>query len=118
MSFRVKRVYNKPSPSDGFRVLVDRLWPRGLSKEAARLDLWLREIAPSPDLRKWFGHDVNRWTEFKERYFEELQDKSRLVDELINKAREGQVTLLFATKDCEHNNAVALDEYFTQCMDR
>jgi uncharacterized protein YeaO (DUF488 family) len=116
MPFRVKRVYNKPTPADGFRVLVDRLWPRGLPKEDAQLDLWARQIAPSSDLRKWFGHDRNRWSEFRGRYFEELRDQSGLIGEFINKARKDRVTLLFAAKDLEYNNAVALREYLIRYM--
>jgi uncharacterized protein YeaO (DUF488 family) len=118
MPFRVKRVYNKPTPDDGFRVLVDRLWPRGLPKKDVQIDLWAKQIAPSSDLRKWFGHDSNRWDEFRDRYFEELRwDKSGLIGEFICKARKGRVTLLFAAKDLEYNNAVALREYLVRYMD-
>ncbi len=95
----------------GFRVLVDRLWPRGLRKENVKLDLWLKEIGPSNDLRKWFGHDPKKWDDFRKRYFGELDQKGELVDQIVTKAREGDVVLLFGAKDEEHNNAVALKEY-------
>lgn len=106
----IKRIYENPSREDGFRILVDRLWPRGLSKEKARVDLWLKDVAPSDDLRKWFSHDVQKWAEFKKRYFAELDEK--LED--IAKVREGEgekVTLLYGARDEEHNNAAALREY-------
>lgn len=98
-----------PEPSDGFRVLVDRLWPRGLSKEKAKVDLWLREVAPSDELRKWFAHDPGKWDDFQKKYTEEL----RMKEELLNKIRQsesgkGTVTLLYSAKDEKHNNAVAL----------
>jgi uncharacterized protein YeaO (DUF488 family) len=106
---RVKRVYAEPSESDGFRVLVDRLWPRGLSKEGARVDLWLKDIAPSDGLRKWYGHDPEKWPEFKRRYFRELKEKEALLEEITS--RRGQVTLLFGSKEEKLNNASALKEY-------
>ncbi|MGD2080151.1 MAG: DUF488 family protein [Nitrospirota bacterium] len=106
---KVKRVYDKPAKSDGFRVLVDRLWPRGLSKEDARVDLWLKDIAPSDELRKWYGHDPRRWPEFKRRYFGELGGKEGLLKEITS--RKGQVTLLFGSKEEKLNNAAALKEY-------
>lgn len=105
-----KRVYEPPSPDDGMRVLVDRLWPRGLSKENARLDDWMREIAPTDKLRHWFSHRDDRWEEFKRRYFEELDGRTDLVGKLMREAKGGKVTLLFSTK-AEKNNAVALKEY-------
>jgi uncharacterized protein YeaO (DUF488 family) len=107
---KTARVYNSGGES-GYRILVDRLWPRGVSKEEANLDLWLKEIGPSNELRKWFGHDPERWDKFKKRFFVELDQKKELVDQIIMKAREGDVTLLFGAKDEEHNNAVALKEY-------
>lgn len=113
---QVKKVHDKPLNEDGYRVLVDRLWPRGLSKEKAKVDLWLKEIAPSKELRKWFGHDPHRWDEFKRRYFKELGDKPDSVKKLLNEIergleKKGAVTLVFAAKDEEYNNAVALKEY-------
>ncbi len=108
---KTERIYNA-SEGGGFRILVDRLWPRGLSKELAKVDLWLKEIAPSNELRKWFGHDPDKWTEFKKMYFEELDGKTELVDKVIDKTREvGDVVLLYGAKDELHNNAVALREY-------
>jgi len=108
---KTKRVYEKPEAGDGLRVLVDRLWPRGLTKEKARADLWLKDIAPSDGLRKWSHHDPARWDEFKRRYFAELDAKGALVDEIRSRARTSTVTLLFGARDTERNNAVALLEY-------
>jgi uncharacterized protein YeaO (DUF488 family) len=107
---RVKRVYEEPSPDDGARVLVDRLWPRGLSKEEAGLDVWLKEVAPSSELRKWYGHDPGKWDEFKRRYAAELEGKEDLLRELEVKARKGRLTLLFGSKEVQYNNAIALKE--------
>jgi uncharacterized protein YeaO (DUF488 family) len=104
----VKRVYDPPATGDGTRVLVDRLWPRGLKKEKARIDRWLRDVAPSTELRHWFGHDPERWGGFRERYAAELREHGEVLDELRRLARDGPVTLLFAAHDEEHNNAVAL----------
>ena len=104
----IKRVYEKPSRRDGLRVLVDRLWPRGLSKEVPKVDLWMKELAPSTDLRKWFAHDVKRWPEFRRRYAKELEQNALLVAELEALAQKGKVTLLFGAKDEAHNQAVAL----------
>jgi uncharacterized protein YeaO (DUF488 family) len=106
----IKRVYEKPEESDGFRVLVDRLWPRGLKKEAAALDAWHRELAPSDALRRWFGHDVARWPEFRRRYVAELRDKGEALEALRALARERRLTLLFAARDEAHNDAVVLRE--------
>lgn len=109
--FEARRIYNPPEPDEGFRVLVDRLWPRGLSKAEAGVDEWLRDIAPSDALRKWFAHDPLRWAEFKRRYREELRDKKTQVKALRDLEKEhGRVTLLFAAKDEAHNNARALAE--------
>ncbi len=106
MSISVKRVYDPPSPDDGYRVLVDRLWPRGLSREAAHVDLWLQDIAPTTELRKWYGHQVERWPEFKKRYAAELAGHGDLLDLLSDIERHrGRVTLLFAARDTEHNEA-------------
>jgi uncharacterized protein YeaO (DUF488 family) len=111
MGFRLKRVYDNPAKADGRRVLVDRVWPRGLTKEKAQIDEWLKEIAPSTRLRKWFGHDPARWEEFKKRYAAELKDQREQVEQLAQQARKRTVTLLFGAKDIEHNNAVALKEF-------
>ena len=111
MDIRLKRAYEPSKKDDGFRVLVDRLWPRGVSKSSARIDLWLKEIAPSAALRKWFGHDPLKWDTFRARYFRELQKNPEAVAQLNEIIRNGPVTLLFAAKDQEHNNAAALKEY-------
>jgi len=108
---KIKRIYEALAAGDGFRVLVDRLWPRGLSKEKARVDLWLREIAPSNELRKWYGHDPDKWTEFKKKYLEEIEEKKEEFDLLRKKAREGTVTFLFSSKEEKLNNAAALKEF-------
>jgi uncharacterized protein YeaO (DUF488 family) len=107
---RVKRIYNPPSADDGRRVLVDRLWPRGVARDEARIDEWLKEIAPSDELRKWFAHEPARWEEFRRRYRKELQGEKELLERLRIEARKGTVTLLFAARDEAHNNAVALKE--------
>ncbi|MEM0482190.1 MAG: DUF488 domain-containing protein [Nitrososphaerota archaeon] len=110
--FKIKRAYDKPAKDDGYRVLVDRIWPRGLSKESARIDLWMREIAPSTGLRKWFGHDPSKWPVFKARYEKELDSKSAFIEDLLNLEKmHGVVTLLYGARDTEHNNAVVLKEY-------
>lgn len=106
----IKRIYESPSENDGYRVLVDRLWPRGVSKEEARLDDWAKDIAPSDELRQWFDHDPNKFEEFKKRYKKELQDSSDKVDLLAEKSTEKKVTLLYGAKDQEHNQAVILKE--------
>jgi uncharacterized protein YeaO (DUF488 family) len=110
LMIKIKRVYDKMEESDGFRILVDRLWPRGLGKEKAKVDFWLKDIAPSDALRKWFAHDPKKWDEFRRRYFEELKDKKRLIDLIIEKARS-KVTLLYGAKEEKYNNAAALKEY-------
>jgi uncharacterized protein YeaO (DUF488 family) len=107
----LKRVYDTSSKTDGYRVLVDRLWPRGLSKEKAQVDYWLKEIAPSHELRKWFHHDTTRWEEFKKRYREELKTKQDLLKEIHNYEKQHKVvTLLFGAKDTLHNEAILLKE--------
>ena len=111
---KAKRAYEAPKPSDGLRVLVDRLWPRGLSKSAVRVDLWLKEIAPSSTLRKWFAHDRGKWPEFTERYREELASKPDLVRTLLERAEKEDVTLLFAAQDETCNNAVVLMNYLEE----
>ncbi len=107
---KVKRIYEAPSGEDGFRILVDRLWPRGLTKEKAGVDLWLKEIAPSNELRKWYGHDPEKWEAFKAKYYEEIEGKQDLMDQIRHKARQGGATLLYGSKEEEFNNAVALRE--------
>lgn len=110
MKIAIKRVYEEPSPQDGLRLLVDRLWPRGLSKERAQVAHWLKEIAPSDELRHWFGHDPAKWPEFRERYRQELASRRELLDEIRTMARSQKVTLVYAAHDEEHNNAVVLKE--------
>jgi uncharacterized protein YeaO (DUF488 family) len=106
---KVKRIYDQPTKEDGFRILVDRLWPRGVSKENAKINLWLKEIAPSDDLRTWFSHDPKKWEEFKEKYETELKDKQELIQKIKQEEKENEtVTLLYSAKDQEHNQAVAL----------
>ena len=108
---RVKRVYDPPSGDDGVRVLVDQLWPRGLSKAKASIDLWLKDLAPSVALRRWFNRDPAKWTEFRHRYEEELNAKKAAVAALVGAVRRGRVTLLFGARDTRHNSAVALQGY-------
>ena len=110
MHTKIKRVYLQPGEEDGRRILVDRLWPRGLTKEKASVDLWLKEIAPSTELRKWFGHDPEKWKEFQTRYRAELQQNTEQVSLLKQEAARGVVTLLFGAKDEEHNEAVVLQK--------
>ncbi len=110
-AIKLKRAYEAPAPGDGYRVLVDRLWPRGLTKDAAQVDLWLKDVAPSGELRKWFNHDPARWGEFASRYFRELAEHPEALEQLLARVHKGRVTLLYSAKDQEHNNAVALKEY-------
>jgi uncharacterized protein YeaO (DUF488 family) len=107
----LKRAYEKSDELDGFRVLVERLWPRGLKKEAAALDLWLKDIAPSLELRRWFGHDPAKWEEFCRRYWIELAERPSAVKVLREKLREGDVTLVYGSRDQEHNAALALKNF-------
>lgn len=109
---KIKRVYEKPDEEDGQRILVDRLWPRGLTKEKANIVLWLKDIAPSSALRKWFGHDPDRWDEFKNRYYLELKQNEEPGSILRDHIRKGAVTLVYAAKDEKHNGALALKELF------
>ncbi|OHB41844.1 MAG: hypothetical protein A2069_04755 [Planctomycetes bacterium GWB2_41_19] len=108
--FGIKRVYEKPDECDGIRVLIDRLWPRGLKKEEAKIDLWMKEIAPSGNLRKWFAHKEEHWQEFKSRYRKELKDQDELLKQLMDLGKNKKVTLLYAAKDEERNNAQVLLE--------
>ncbi|HKJ76436.1 MAG TPA: DUF488 domain-containing protein [Gammaproteobacteria bacterium] len=114
MPVRLKRVYEEPAKADGERILVDRVWPRGLSKDEAAVDRWLKEVAPSKELRQWFGHEPERWDGFRERYFRELDENPDAVGELVEAAGRGTVTLVFGAKDTRNNNAVALREYLRQ----
>jgi uncharacterized protein YeaO (DUF488 family) len=108
---KLKRAYEKPSAADGTRILVERLWPRGLSKERAAVDLWLKDVAPSAELRKWFGHDPAKWKEFQNRYQKELRQHKDAVALLKQKARQGPVTLVYAASDEEHNGALVLQKF-------
>jgi len=107
---RIKRVYEEPSAEDGKRILIDRLWPRGLTKEKAKIDLWLKEVAPSGELRQWFGHDPAKWAEFQERYTAELNANGE-VDQLRSEIMAGPTTLVYGAKDELHNDAVVLKNY-------
>lgn len=110
MTVRVKRAY-EPAGEDGVRYLVERLWPRGMKKTQLRLDAWLKDVAPSGDLRRWFGHEPARWQEFRHRYFRELNANAEAWEPILKAARQGTVTLLYSARDTEHNNAVALKEF-------
>jgi len=111
MPINVKRVYSPAGKEDGIRVLVDRVWPRGMRKEQLQVDLWLKDAAPSTALRKWFGHDPSRWIPFKKSYFRELEERPQAVQQLLELAAAGRLTLLFSARDMDHNQAVALKEY-------
>lgn len=108
---KVKRVYDAPAKADGHRVLVDRVWPRGVSKETAAVDEWLKSVAPSTELRKWFGHDPDKWDEFRRRYFAELDAGPEGLDELLARAVAGPVTLVYSARDTDRNQAVALKQW-------
>ena len=116
MSILLKRVYAPPVEQDGFRVLVDHLWPRGVKQADAALNMWIKELAPSEGLRKWFHHDPEKWEEFKRRYFLELDGNPVPLIELLKKARKGRLTLVYASKEERFNNAVALKEYLERRM--
>lgn len=111
---KLKRIYEAPSDDDGFRILVERLWPRGISKEKAKVDEWLKELSPSPVLRKWFGHDPARWEEFQTRYQKELSQNEELAKELKRKARGKTVTFVYAARDEEHNSARLLKDFLAK----
>ncbi len=111
MNIVLKRVYRAPAPGDGTRVLVDRLWPRGLSKASAQVDLWLRSLAPSTALRRWYDHREERWPEFRARYFAELDGQPAALESLLSLCQEGTVSFVYAAKDEQRNNAVALKDY-------
>jgi uncharacterized protein YeaO (DUF488 family) len=108
---QIRRIYEPPRADDGARILVDRLWPRGVSKEEAKLTLWLKDIAPSTELREWFGHDPSRWHEFSRRYRAELKANEAAVAEIAEFLKSGRVTLLYGARDTEHNEAVVLADY-------
>jgi len=112
----IKRIYEPSSKDDGKRILIDRLWPRGLKKSDAQFDDWIKDLAPSNELRKWFNHEPDKWGEFKKRFFSELHGKQDLVDGIISAARKGRVTLLFGSKEERFNNAVALKEHIDSRM--
>jgi uncharacterized protein YeaO (DUF488 family) len=114
MTIRIKRIYEPPAKGDGQRVLVDRIWPRGVSRKAAALDLWLKDIAPSTPLRKWFGHDPSRFAAFRDRYRRELEENPGPVSELAALARQGNVLLLYSAHDEHNNQAVVLAEYLSE----
>lgn len=111
---RLKRAYEEPAPKDGLRILVERLWPRGVSKEQAAIDLWLRDLAPSTELRKWFHHAPEKWDEFRQRYWAELKEKGDLLALLKHRTGEGPVTFVFAARDEQRNSATALKEYLEE----
>lgn len=115
---RIKRIYDPPSPDDGYRVLIDRLWPRGLARDAARLDAWARDVAVSDDLRRWFGHDPAKWEEFRARYRAELlaPEKRLLLAELAERARQGTVTILYGAREERYNNAQVLREVLEELL--
>jgi uncharacterized protein YeaO (DUF488 family) len=117
MEIRMRRAYEKPDQKDGFRVLVDRVWPRGVRKDDLRLDAWLKEVAPSTQLRKWFGHDPDKWTEFKRRFASELNDRPearQALEELEKRSRQGRVTLVYGARETRYNNAAALKDYLEE----
>lgn len=111
IEIQVKRVYESADPQDGYRVLVDRLWPRGLTKEQVKADLWLKEAAPSNELRKWFHQNMQQWEAFQRRYLAELEDQPEAIAKLLEPAKENRLTLLFSSREAEHNHALALKEY-------
>ncbi|MEB3046117.1 DUF488 domain-containing protein [Rhizobium mulingense] len=111
MALHIKRIYQPKDDKDGTRILVDRLWPRGLNKRDAAVDIWLKDIAPSPALRRWFGHDPAKWTEFQRRYRDELEKNSSAVEDLKRHIGKSTATLLYAAKDTEHNHAIVLQHF-------
>lgn len=112
MMIKIKRIYEKYSPDDGFRILIDRLWPRGVSKDDAHVDVWFREIAPTDHLRKWFSHDPKKWETFKKKYIKELKENKPSLDKIKDLKKEHKIiTLIFSAKDEQHNNAVVLSEF-------
>ena len=118
MMIKVQRIYNNPKGNDSFRILVDRIWPRGLSKDKVKVDLWQKNIAPTNSLRKWFAHDEMKWNEFKRRYFRELDERRELIDIILSKTNEGLITLLYGAKNEKFNNAIALKEYLEDKIEK
>jgi len=118
MHIKIRRAYEHPHKDDGVRILVDRLWPRGLTKEEASVDLWLKEIAPSTELRQWFGHDPNKWKSFRGRYETEIRHNDDLIKVLKQKAREGTITLIYGARDENHNGALVLKEFLEKGKQR
>ena len=116
MNVNIKRIYDPPEHTDGKRILVDRLWPRGLAKEKAKVHLWMREIAPSNELRRWYGHDPRKWPEFKSKYIAELEANPEAIKELLGHVREGAVTLVYSSKDERRNNAVVLKGFLESIL--
>lgn len=117
MNIKLKRAYDTPDPTDGFRVLVDRIWPRGISKEDLKVDLWLKDIAPSAELRKWFNHDPEKFERFSSQYQQELMNNEETVQELLSHMEEHQtITFVYAAKDQEHNNAVVLKDFIQKTL--
>lgn len=117
MEVWIKRVYEDYSDEDGYRILVDRLWPRGVKKEDLKYDLWSKEIAPSNELRKWFNHDSKKWDEFKKKYFKELDEKRDLLESIINGAGSKVITLIYSAKNTEENQAVVIKNYIENKLD-
>ncbi len=115
MQIQIKRAYENPAPEDGYRVLVDRLWPRGMSKQKLAIDEWNKEIAPSTELRKWFNHDPEKWGQFRERYQAELKE-SQLGEKLLKAVTQKRLTLVYGARDTEHNQALVLQEYLEGCL--
>jgi uncharacterized protein YeaO (DUF488 family) len=118
MDIRLKRAYDPPEPGDGYRVLIDRLWPRGVSRERAALDRWDKELAPSARLRRWFGHEPSRFEEFRRRYIDELRDQRPLLSALRQRARASTLTLVYAAHDTEHNDAVVIADVLRRGLPR
>jgi uncharacterized protein YeaO (DUF488 family) len=116
ITIRLKRAYDAPEKADGRRILVDRLWPRGLSREKAGVDVWAKDIAPSTALRRWYGHDPHRWAEFRRRYAAELDGNPDQVEQLLQELQPGVTTFLYSSKETQRNNAVALQEYLESVM--
>lgn len=112
---KIKRIYEEPSESDGVRILIDRIWPRGINKSNAKIDIWLKDIAPSNELRKLFSHNREKWLEFKQHYIEELRSKNNFLDIIKQEAKKNNVTLLYGAKDMQYNNAIVLEEYLKHC---
>ena len=111
---KIKRVYEDPKRDDGTRFLVERLWPRGIRKEQLKMKAWLRDVSPSPDLRKWYSHDVTKWEEFQKRYWKELEKNTESWQPILDAAKSGNVTLLYSAKDVEHNSALVLKEFLEE----